>query len=374
MKKILLLISSLSFLFACSEESLQTDYKIVEEKRTLLFYLAGDNNLSFEIKNQREALRKGWNAQTMGKLIVVSDDNIEGKPILETLTTRKGQNTWDTLKVYKNADSASPAVLKSAIADMQTYAPARHYGFITFSHATGWLPKGTFENPYKREIVTRSLLVDNDNEMEFDDFAAAIPNQLFDFMIFDMCFMAGIESTYALRNKTPYILASSAEILSPGLSAIYTNSLSKLYTTAADLKGFAKDFFNYFSALQPPYKSATISVINTAPVERLATAVKELTIKELSQEQINELQFFDRKTPHLFFDFADYYRKAAPASEQVKLNSILDEVIVYKAHTERLINIDIKKHSGLSIYVPQTGLHQLNEAFEQTVWRKFLSN
>lgn len=374
MKKIYSLISIVVLLlFSCSEEKLLSPPK--QPQRTILVYLAGDNNLYAEVQEKIDALKQGWN-EKLGELLIFADTFGKEQPVLLRLIEENNKVTTQIIKHYDNDNSASPVLLKKVIADVKNMAPASSYGMILFSHATGWLPTGAFENPlnWRPKVSSYSVFEDKDRQMELANFAEAIPKGMFDFLVFDMCFMAGIESTYALRNKTPYILASSAEILSPGFSAIYTNSLSKLYTETADLKDFAKDFFNYFSTLQPPYKSATISVINTAPIERLARAVKELAVEELSQEQINKLQAFDRKTPHLFFDFTDYYQKAAPASEQVKLKSILDEIIVYKAHTDKLINIAIKKHSGLSVYIPQTGLHLLNEAHKQTAWRKFVSN
>ena len=47
--------------------------------------------------------------------------------------------------------------------------------------------------------------------MEITDFAMALPDHLFEFIIFEACNMAGIEVAYELRNKAAYIMASSAQ-------------------------------------------------------------------------------------------------------------------------------------------------------------------
>ena len=49
--------------------------------------------------------------------------------------------------------------------------------------------------------------------MEIDDLAKGLPDDLFDFILFDACYMASVECTYELRNKAEYILASPTETM-----------------------------------------------------------------------------------------------------------------------------------------------------------------
>lgn len=65
-------------------------------------------------------------------------------------------------------------------------------------------------------------------EMELDEFAAAIPDGTLDFIIFEACLMAGVEVAYALRGKAEYLLASPAEIISPGFTPVYPEALGYL--------------------------------------------------------------------------------------------------------------------------------------------------
>lgn len=102
-------------------------------------------------------------------------------------------------------------MLKRVINDVTRLYPAKSYGLIVFSHGSGWLPPHTLVNG------SRSIIIDNDNEMEITDFAMALPDHLFEFIIFEACNMAGIEVAYELRNKAAYIMASSAPVVSPDL-------------------------------------------------------------------------------------------------------------------------------------------------------------
>ncbi len=372
MKKIYSLISIVVLLlFSCSEEKLLTPPK--QPQRTILVYLAGDNNLYPEVQEKIDALKQGWN-EKLGELLIFADTFGKEEPVLLRLIEKNNKVTTQIIKHYDNDNSASPILLKEVIADVKNVAPASSYGMILFSHATGWLPAGAFKNPlnWRPKVGSYSIFEDKDRQMELAGFAKAIPNDMFDFIVFDMCFMAGIESTYALRNKAKYIIASSAEILSPGFMKIYATSLRKLYYSSPDLIGFAKEFYHFFKEQKPPYRSATISVINTSPIQQLAELIKGIPLRKLTETELNSLQFFDRKTPHLFFDFKEYYSLFLP-NKKVKFNTILNEIVIYKANTKQLINIDINKHSGLTVYIPQSELPLLNNAYKTTEWWRFLN-
>lgn len=335
-------------------------------KRTLLVYLAGDNDLSSEVSEKKRSLLDGW-SPNLGQLLVFSD-TYSGTPVLTQAARHNGKSVWDTLRVYSETNSASPQLLRDVIGDTRQFAPAASYGMILFSHATGWLPQGAFNNPLAwHPQATRSLLKDGTREMELSDFKDAVPDGMFDFMVFDMCFMAGVEVAYALRGKTPFMVASATEILSPGFTPVYSTHLSSLYRSEADLKTFAGAFFDYFDAQEGQYRSATVSVIRTAETETLVQLIKELS-PDLTQTEIDGIQHFDRKgKPHLFFDLGDFLHAAAKTdSRHHQIDDALGRAVVFKNQTSRLISIGILKHSGLSVYIPQEGLDKLNEAYKDT--------
>lgn len=349
--------------------------------RTLLVYLAGDNNLSSEVSEMHAAFMEGWNPKTMGALVIFADTK-NGKPMLIKFEERKGKVVADTLRSYTNNNSASPELLRQVIADTKVIAPGESYGMVLFSHATGWLPAKAFLNPAEwgagkeesPKIISRSIFDDQGREMELADFAAAIPDGMFEFLAFDMCFMQSVESSYALRKKATYILAAAPEILSPGFTPIYKTSLGMLYKQKADLEGFAQAFYDYFNGLQGAYQSAAISVVRTSEMEALAALTRQIS-PSLNQVQIDEVQYYDRQgKPHVFFDFGDYIRKAATASQMVQMDELLSKAVIFKRNTPKLINITIARHSGFSVYIPQESLPKLNMAHEKTEWYKAVKN
>jgi hypothetical protein len=215
--------------------------------------------------------------------------------------------------------------------------------------------------------------------MEFDDFVAAIPDGMFEFIASEMCFMSSVETAYALRNKTKYLLAAAPEVLSPGFEPIYKTSMDMLYKSKPDLEGFAQAFYDYFNGLQGEYKSAAISVVKISEMQALADFTRKIDL-ELTQEQIDVVQHYDRipprssSFPYLFFDYRDYIAQVATDAQMAELDELLDKAVIFKRSTPKLIKLPIPRHSGLSVYIPQDGLPRLNEAYEQTEWYKAVKN
>ena len=376
MRKLSIYLLLLLTTFSCIDET-ECEFEI-PKGRTLLIYLAGDNSLSDEVVDIFEALKEGWDPKTMGQLVVLADSKDNDRPMLIKFGERKGQTVTDTLREYVNKNSASPELFSQVIADTKVIAPGESYGLLLFSHATGWLPEGSFSDPIgwksrsdgTKGIVPRSIFEDNKREMELTDFAAAIPDGMFEFIASEMCFMSGVEIAYALRNKTDYLLASAPEMLSPGFTPIYKTSLGLLYKPKADLEGFAQVHFNYIEAQQGAFRSGAISLVRTSEMESLVALTREIA-PSLTQIEIDKVQYYDRNgKPHLFFDYGDYMKQKATSEQIARLEILLDKAVIFKRNTPKLINIDIIKHSGLSVYIPQDALLRLNKAYEDTDWWK----
>lgn len=66
-------------------------------------------------------------------------------------------------------------------------------------------------------MALRSVIVDGNDYMELKDFADAIPDKAFEYIVFETCFMAGIDVAYEFRDKAGYVVASSARLSRQGL-------------------------------------------------------------------------------------------------------------------------------------------------------------
>ena len=221
--------------------------------RTILVWLGGDNNLSDETGRKIEALRQGWTYT--GNKCLIYQDSRDGARLLRL---RGGCRTTpppyvEIVREYGAENSASPATFARVLREVADEYPADSYGLIFFSHASGWLPAGTLQNPQKQRKRSRSIGVDDGGtgraEMEIAEFAAAIPDGMFDFIVFETCLTAGVEVAYELRGKSDYMLASAAEIVSPGFTPVYPSALRLLCNTAVEtraaLEAFGHAWMNY---------------------------------------------------------------------------------------------------------------------------------
>ncbi len=375
----------LGLLNACSGDDVEIDPSIEPEPdlptRTILYYLGADNSLYTESKDKIEALRLGFPG---GKdhLVIYKDSRNESPELLEVYAAENGENQIRVIKTYPEQNSATGETFQRVLADVKTSFRADSYGMILFSHASGWLPKGTLTRPESAilqmgttPIRTYTVAMDGSDELDLVEFAAAIPDHFFDFIAFEACFMAGIEVLYELKDKTDYVISSAAEIVSPGFLPIYPEALPMLYQSQPDLAGFAKAYFDFWNAQTGDYRSATITVTRTAGLSMLANWVKLNTGNQVSEKDLFDIQHFDRYRNHrLFFDFADYHGRKTDDVGRNQLASLLNTLVVYKAATPSFIpgqlGFQINYHSGITTYIPQERFPSLNERYKDLTWYK----
>ena len=358
------------FLASCRDDY---DLPSPAPERILIAYFGGDNNLSSETHHKTEALRQGWTAENNDRYrLFIYRDAAMAAPMLLEIKNRKGQAVVDTVEIYGEENSASAEVFARTVSEIHRKYPAKSYGLLFFSHASGWLPQGALTNP-----ALRSVGMDKNHEMELADFARAIPDKTFEYIVFEACFMAGVEIACELRNKTDYILASSAEILSPGFTEIYPASLG--FLLSGNLTAFAGQAFEYFNRQTGEMKSATFSIIKTDGVQTLAEFVAEHCRLD-TQLDVRMLQHFDRfQSYRLFFDFEHYYSRLLDSEERHKtLQILVDKCVVWKKATPSFLpgssGFMINRHSGMTCYIPQETFPALNLKYGETEWRRLTTN
>lgn len=339
-------------------------------KRTVIVYLGRDSNLANNDEEKIKYMLEGWDGKR-GNLLIYQDRKGE-MPVLLDAYSENGENKTRVIQEYEKENSASPKVLKRVINDAKALHPAGSYGLIVFSHGSGWLPQGAYNT--LRSIITDSP---SDSEMELIDFTHALSagSIHFDYIVFEACFMAGIEVAYELRHVTDYILASSAEIVSPGFWTTYSSSMNTLFQRKADLKAFAKAAFSYVENQSGAWQSGTLSVINTSELYAL-TSFLQANLPAEPLTDIDGIQYFDRKKNHTFFDFEDYFSRMLENDDLKKeLTSLVEKCVVYKAATPVFFesgfnSFEINKHSGLTTYIMQDIFPELNQAYKKLSWYK----
>lgn len=231
--------------------------------------------------------------------------------------------------------------------------------------ATKWFGQDTSESPA--------------GYLDTEQLSEAIPSGVFDWILFDACFMASAETLYALRDKADRIVCSPAEVIADGFP--YAEIMAELLRPEPDLKAVCESYYRHYAEhAQSSYRSATVSLIETSQLEALAAATASvlgtaLTAdpEVLSDMDLNRLQPLDRYRRHFLFDAGSVVgeletRSLVPASLAGAWRSHLARTVIYEAHTPTMLGLALDECCGLSMYVPVGAYADLNEYYRTLEW------
>lgn len=339
------------FLTACHNQN--DEPTLPHDNRTVLVYMLADNNLSTTYNYDQENIR------AMGEALAENDINghlviyyagAQGSPTLQEIKhVGKGEYAIETVKNYDGDISTSVNAINEVIHDVKTMYQTRSYGIIFWSHATGWLPQNRLYTR-SRYRVPSSLGNEGDDGLtiDIDSLQQAIDGNYFDFILFDACLMGSVEVAYQLRNTCRYIIASPTETLGSGFP--YRSITPLLFENEIDYEQICQCYYDTY-IVPGSIETGTIALINTAALDRLATLCKEAINQYKGNIATESIQYYDRTTPHVFYDMEDYMRHICDEEKYAAIAECLDEVVPYKAASATFLNIPIRYYSGLSCYI-----------------------
>lgn len=391
-----------------------------ETRNVLLLYSAGFNSLSTYLTEDISDLMKGdipTGSRMRDVLLVYSHKPVQrgaySKPNPPVLT-RVYKDMWgevvqDTLLVCpESAHSADPSQLNMILTYVKDRFPAKSYGMIFSSHATGYLPTGYYNAP-DDYIFTPSMSMMSENasvgrgvpyvepeldpslpmvksvgqdqvgaygsylsyEIQIEEFARAIPMYM-DYILFDACLMGGVEVAYELSGKCGLVGFSQTEVLAEGFDykSIPTHLLSG---AAPDPASVCMDYFEQYDVQSGIYRSATISLVDCNRLEPLAEICAELFGKyNLRIATLNPIyvQKYYRYEYHWFYDLVDIVAKAGASDEEIEaLNQAIEDCMVYRAATPEFMGaFKIDTYSGFSMYLPSDGSLELDKYYRTLKW------
>lgn len=388
-----------------------------ECRNVLLLYSAGFNSLSRYLKEDIQDLLSG-NMPSEGRmkdvLLIYShfpeSDGGYSKPaspvLVQAYKDRDGAVMTDTLVVYPSSTrSASASQLNTVLSYVKENYHARTYGMIFSSHATGYLPAGYYSDsdnyiyspslsqmnvgavreprgvPYVEPLRDPSLpmvkSVGQDQvgslsyEIQIEEFARALPMYM-DYILFDACFMGGIEVAYELAGRCGLVGFSQAEVLAEGFDykMIPYHLLSG---HEPDPEAVCDDYFRQYDVQSGIYRSATISLVDCRRLEPLADLCAGLFAKyssSMSAIRPASVQRYYRYDYHWFYDLVDIVAKAGVTEEELEaLNNAVADCMVYRAATPEFMgSFTIDDYSGFSMYLPCNGGAELDKYYRTLKW------
>ena len=353
-----------------------------ETRQVMVMYSAGFNSLSGALTEDLRELEEGFvpSAQSRSDhiLLVFSRHTYSGfstpvAPVLYRLyKDKEGEVVRDTLLQWKPEDQAcDPAVMREVMEYAHDKFPAKGYGLVISSHGAGWLPEKV-PNSAGVKSIGQDADTDRVRELEIPDFVSALPYKL-DYILLDACFMACVEVAWALKDKANVIGFSPTEIMSDGFD--YLTLTQRLLTSEPDALGVCQDYFAQYTSPTQSSPYATITLVDTRALQPLADVCKSLfekyrePISALSTSQVQRYyrQGYNKRHEHLF-DLRHMVQQAgASASEMSQMDSALDACILYEAHTERFMSLELKNVCGLSVYMPSSGDETLSAYYKNYV-------
>lgn len=270
----------------------------------------------------------------------------------------------------------------SILNDLFKAAPAKEYGLYVGSHGKGWIPKAdtstsalsTFDiaeeliwTPAPGAAMVRHIGDAAATQLNTTEFASAIARtgHHLDYIIFDVCYMANVETAYDLKDVTDYILGSPCEVMASGMP--YNDIITTMVSSQpllTRLEGSAKAFVDYYKVNKTGiYSSACSAVINCAELEALAATVKATNLATQDVDP-DTLQVYDgisnlRNPTHIFFDLEDYIIKSCTdASAVAAFSEQLARTVTGQHHTETFYSAynnlanPIDYYSGITTSAP----------------------
>ena len=346
--------------------------KTEETRHVLVMVSAGYNSLSGYLTEDLEDLSAGMLPQGKNRqadvLVVLSRlpkngfSTTECPVLYQMYAGSDGKVVRDTLKKWNEGTKlVQEETLREALTLVREKFPAKGYGMVFSSHASGWIPKG-----YKRSIG-QDKEGSVSYEMDIDEFARAIPYHL-DYVLLDVCLSACVEVAWELREKADILGFSATEILAEGF--VYTTLTQRLLQPVPDPLAVCRDYFEQYD---PQTGSATITVVDTREMDPLAQVCKELFERYRVALKImdpNAVQRYFRPsaTPDFvyLYDLFDMLEKAGiTEAEKASLQEAMNRCILYFAKTPAFLGISLKNAHGLSMYLPSSGNETL-DAFYRT--------
>lgn len=375
----LLLLNVLLFPLFCMVSCEADDQlPVILPEKTVLIYMVADNNLSNSSIANIDSLLAGITRYGTGQNnILVYLDNTRGLPtLLRLYKNEKGAGVSETIKEYPEQNSISPSVMSSVLADMENLFPAQSYGLVLWSHGYGWLP--AVRNT--KAPSTRWFGQDDNNQMNISELADALSYApKFDYILFDACFMAGVEVAYELRYYTDYFIASPAEVLSAGFP--YSRLVPYLLGSGqANSINLASTYFNWYNEQTGWYRSATISCVKCAEMDSFAAATRTLigaSLPLINALDVSKIQNLDSYSPHLFFDFAHLTESFSSSPGYAEFKEQFSKTIIYSACTQSITTISSAgfvtrinpiSFGGIGCFIPQQATGIYNESFRQSAW------
>ena len=351
-------------------------------KRTVLVYLAADNDLSsFALKDLAE-MKEGMAQVSDGMLHLLVYIDTGSSPRLVELKKQNGQVVEDVVRTYDDRNSVGVDETREVFADVFSNPDfkAESYGLIYWSHGDGWIPYGQASTRWVGQDKG-----DGDHRMNISELVTilqSVPH--LDFLMFDACFMASVEVAYELRSFTDYYVGSPTE--TPGPGAPYQVLVPMMVADQAAIR-MSNSYFAFYEGIYtgktptvdgPWTGGVSICVMRTDALEQLAALTAQLLPEEVVDIAALKEEVFDYDHKGWGRDYVGYFdlkqlmEQVLDDASYATWTQAFDAAIAYwsttpKNYSQFVGMFSMEGANGITHYIPGSST-QRDAAYHSMKW------
>ena len=379
MNRILLYTCLLFSLIACKEEDDNPMKARGSYDRTVLVYIAGENNLSQSISDDLNEMRAGSKDIGSNNVLAVYVD-ASGKDSLPYIARIADGEIVDKYIYPTDPLSSDPDVMAQILGNVSSRYPALEYGLVLWGHGSGFVGEDSVAYTPRRAFGVdngENTSSDQGKWINIPTLAKVLQDwgHHLKFIFGDNCYFQSIETAYELRHVADYLIGSPAEI--PGRGAPYNTVVKSMFSQSDDFYKAIVD--SYFQQTIPVsydgWNSYTarvaLSVIRTSELEQLAQSTRVLLTKmdPTTSPNLTSLLYYgryyyipERKRVDTYYDMNDYFLHHANTEDYDTWKTSYDRAVIYKVYDKWetytmpmsiFQRLSDERYGGVSMYIPQ---------------------
>lgn len=386
--KAIILMVALTFLYSsCSDKNEQEENSNNQQAILVFMPWSGNensSNLYQFLLNNLDSIEAGIKAQKglKNSRLFVSIARSSKTSQLYEVVYKNGQCSHVNIKEYDSKNCATKEGIAEIINEVKRQSNALNYALIIGGHGCGWTFNTDWQQyPYKTPAKGATATEDAPSPYPFTRFFGSVNSREYaidvttlaqaiemtgtkmQYILFDNCYMANVETAYELRNVTNFMIASTNEIMNIGLP--YKMMWSYLASPTPNYEQIVKAFHSFYTSYKD-YPYGTLSAIDCRQMDELAQLMKQINSSySLADSLRDSIQVLCDFKPTIFYDFGDYIERLnIDATLKSQFDRQLAKVVRYSAYTPTIYSylypyqgpkyIKVNHFSGLTTSSPST--------------------
>lgn len=346
MKKILTLlfvILAAITLIGCDHDDPTDNYRYEQVTKTLFVYMPwtgskssnGSLTVYFDanIKSMQNAINTNGGLKATDIIVYKASSASQAVMFRMRYNITLNKCELDTLNVNAPYNAITKENLTSLLNQVNSYSNTGYYSILVGCHGSGWTPRGSDSTMPRASRAFGGQGADL--QYDLSDMSYAIANSAMkkvEFVSFDDCYMANVETAYELRDVTNYLVASTSEVMGDGFPY---DTLFKYMLGTPNYDNICKTFYTYYTNNSYPYGSLSAIKCGDA-IKQMASVMKDInTTYTFDQSKLSSVQYLDGYDNNVFFDLESYVDQlgvTAPLSTNFK--TALDNLVPFKVCTQ----------------------------------------